>query len=482
MVIVQMRIIGGILPTLLTIALAGCGSDSTVNPAPTPTTPIPTTPTPVPSPRADIIFSNGQVITLEPDLPTAEALAVLGKDILLVGSNEEVLTLVGPEPQRVDLGGRALLPGFVDAHTHPINIDSPESFEETQQYVLEGGTTSLGNNGNPDKLPVYLEAQASGGLRIRISLYLAYNSKCNGVQQPEDWILDHPPILDPTAMLRIPGVKVFADSAGPNNTCGWSAMSVLLPTSFAEEKNTGPYGADLFNVEELAQVIAKHQAFGYQVEIHARGDVTVETSLDAIESALAGGPNTFRHRIDHNDFVRPELLSRFGEIGALPVVRGRPFACILNNNGGAHVFGEEVHPWFYPVRSLLDANPGLPVAWHSDVTPYGRRPIRDLYDFVTRKGIRGSDGSGCTPPDWYAAQAVSVEDALRLMTINGAYALSMEDEVGSLKVGKFADLIILSDSPLLVAPDDLINLEVLMTMVGGKVEHCLAGYEAICPD
>ena len=58
----------------------------------------------------------------------------------------------------------------------------------------------------------------------------------------------------------------------------------------------------------------------------------------------------------------------------------------------------------------------------------------------------------------------------------------MEDEVGSLKVGKFADLIILSDSPLLVAPDDLINLEVLMTMVGGKVEHCLAGYEAICPD
>ncbi len=122
------------------------------------------------------------------------------------------------------------------------------------------------------------------------------------------------------------------------------------------------------------------------------------------------------------------------------------------------------------------------MAWHSDVSAGGRRPIRDLYDFVTHKAISGSDGSVCTPPDWFATQVISVEEALRLMTINAAYALFMEDEVGSLKVGKFADLIILSDSPLLVAPDDLINVEVLMTMVGGQVEHCLPGYEAICPD
>ena len=316
---------------------------------------------------------------------------------------------------------------------------------------------------------------------MRISLYLTYNSKCNGIRD-EGWILGHPAILDPTEMLRIPGIKIFADPAGPSTRCGWAAMSVLLPTWLVEQRGGGPYGDDLFNLEELAQVIAEHQALGYQVEIHARGDVTVGTSLDAIESALAGGPNTFRHRIDHNDFVRPEMLSRFAEVGAVPVVRGRPFACFLNATGGAHVFGEEVHPWFYPVRSLLDANPGLPVAWHSDVSAGGRRPIRDLYDFVTRKAISGSDGSVCTPPDWFATQVISVEEALRLMTINAAYALFMEDEVGSLKVGKFADLIILSDSPLLVAPDDLINVEVLMTMVGGQVEHCLPGYEAICPD
>ena len=143
---------------------------------------------------------------------------------------------------------------------------------------------------------------------MRISLYLTYNSKCNGIRD-EGWILGYPAILDPTEMLRIPGIKIFADPAGPSTRCGWAAMSVLLPTWLVEQRGGGPYGADLFNLEELAQVIAEHQALGYQVEIHARGDVTVGTSLDAIESALAGGPNTFRHRIDHNDFVSRDAVA-----------------------------------------------------------------------------------------------------------------------------------------------------------------------------
>ena len=113
-------------------------------------------------------------------MPSADALAVLGEDILLVGTDEEALALAGPETKVIDLGGRALLPGFVDPHTHPINIDSADSLEETQQYILEGGTTTLGNNGSPEKLEKYLLALESMSLRIRTSLYLTYNSKCDG--------------------------------------------------------------------------------------------------------------------------------------------------------------------------------------------------------------------------------------------------------------------------------------------------------------
>ncbi|MEE8046468.1 MAG: amidohydrolase family protein, partial [Dehalococcoidia bacterium] len=81
---------------------------------------------------------------------------------------------------------------------------------------------------------------------------------------------------------------------------------------------------------------------------------------------------------------------------------------------------------------------------------------------------------------WLAAEAIGVEEALRIMTINGAYLLFMEDQVGSLKAGKLADLIILSDNPLTIDPDSLKDLEVMMTMVGGKVEYCAE--RDLCPE
>ena len=141
----------------------------------------------------------------------------------------------------------------------------------------------------------------------------------------------------------------------------------------------------------------------------------------------------------------------------------------------------EVQPWFNRVRSLIDANPDLPVAWHSDLgdNSVRRSPIGDLYDLVTRRAVR-ADGTVCEPPEWLAAEAVGVEEALRLMTINGAYALSMDEKVGSLRPGKFADLIILSENPLTIDPKEIIDIEVLMTIVGGSVEHCLPGHEALC--
>ena len=447
-----------------------------------PSTPTPTAKEPAPP---NLIFFNGQVVTMEPDLRLAQALALRGDVIVAVGSDDEVIALRGPETQLIDLGGRALLPGFVDTHVHPFAVEraiSADSLDGGQQWLLAGGTTTVGETAvNPEKLDQILLALESTNLRIRTSLYLTYNTKCKGLQ-PEDWYLDYPPLRDPTEMLRIPGIKIFGDAAGPLplQSCGWAAMSTLLPPQLVEAVGSGPYGDLLLSEEELAQVIAEHQALGYQVIIHARGDVVVETALNAIESALAGQPNTFRHRIEHNDFIRPDLLTRYGELGVLPTIRGQPAACLMNRFDGSHWLGEEVNPWFQVARSLLDANPDLPVAWHSDAGHTGRRPINELYDFVTRRQINPDDGSVCEPPKWLAAEAVSVEEALRLMTINAAYALFMEDKVGSIKPGKFADLIILSENPLAVDPDEIVNIEVVMTMVGGKVEHCLEGHETLC--
>ena len=87
----------------------------------------------------------------------------------------------------------------------------------------------------------------------------------------------------------------------------------------------------------------------------------------------------------------------------------------------------------------------------------------------------------CEAPDWLAEEVITVEEALRLMAIEAAYALSMEEKVGSLKPGRFADLIVLSANPITIDPDSLKDLEVLVTMVGGRVEHWASGYEQLCP-
>jgi predicted amidohydrolase YtcJ len=91
------------------------------------------------------------------------------------------------------------------------------------------------------------------------------------------------------------------------------------------------------------------------------------------------------------------------------------------------------------------------------------------------------DGTVCEPPDWAADDLLTVDEALTMMTIESAYALLREDEIGSLKAGKLADLIILSGNPLEVAPDSIMDIQVLMTMVGGQVEHCIQGLEGLCP-
>ncbi len=95
------------------------------------------------------------------------------------------------------------------------------------------------------------------------------------------------------------------------------AYSFELPEGLAKEDPRG----DLFlSQEEVAQIVSEVQAAGYQAAIYAIGDRAIETVLNGLEAALAGGANTLRHRIDHNWMVRPEFLPRYGELGIVPSI------------------------------------------------------------------------------------------------------------------------------------------------------------------
>lgn len=409
------------------------------------------------NPNQHIIFHNGTILTMGEAQPLAEAIAIRGEKITAVGTNAEILAQQQADTIVVDLAGRTLMPGFVDAHTHLLN-DAEQYFDmslsEVQQIALENGITTIGDLYVDERFLREIEAFAPA-LRIRTSLYLVMTDNCGQVLG--EWYTKHPVTRNPGEMLRIGGVKIFADGG----TCQRPALSYEL--------TTGEGLGDLFHSqEELNEMVLAAQRAGYQVAIHAIGDRAVEQAQNAIAAALAGQPNSYRHRIEHNSVIRPELLSRYGEIGIIPLVFGLYPTC--------NPFGPppppEYQAWEWPTRALLDANPGLPVAWHGDDPFFGRvRPLDDLYSLITRADV-DTDGNICPAPTWHQAHTISAEEALRLMTINAAYALFRDEEVGSLVVGKYADLIVLSGNPLEVEPDALLEMDVLFTMVGGRVAHC----------
>jgi len=410
---------------------------------------------------------------MEVGQPQARALAIQGESILAVGSDEEILALQGTETHLIDLQGRALMPGFVDAHTHI--LASPDHYgtssEGVQDLALMYGITTMADmSGTPDLLERIQTLEREGKLRVRTSVYMIYNTSCGDVVG--DWYRDYAPTPEPGEMLRIGGVKIFTDGG----SCNAPAVSFEYPSGVG-------YGDLYFAQEELNQVVADIQARGYQAAIHALGDRAVEQAQVAIAAALDGRPNTLRHRIEHNAVLPPDLMGRYSEIGIVPVIFGRFPTCFRLGVSSEfrYAIPVEYQTWEWPWRELLDANPGLPIAWHGDDPPMPPLdPLIDLYGFVTRRDI-AEDGSICQPPDWLAANIITVQEALHLMTMGSAYALFLDEEVGSLASGKLADLIVLSEDPLTVDPDTIRDIEVLMTMVGGHVEYCAPGHETLCP-
>jgi len=420
---------------------------------------------------ADIIFHNGIVLTMEKGVPQAQAVAIRGNMILAVGRDVEVLAQCALRTQVIDLDGLTLMPGFVDAHTHIFNSAGQLGLdlEGAQQLAVENGITTLANMYcMPEFLTEMRDFEASGRLHVRTSLYLNLTTNCGQVLG--DWYKQHPPTRVPGEMLRIGGVKLFTDGG----SCGGPAVSYDHPVF--------GYGDLWFTQQELNAMIADIHASGYQAAIHALGDRAIEQSLNAIEFALDGGPNTPRHRIEHNAVVRPDMLSRYGEIGVVPLIFGAYAIC----TSGFNPPPEPYQSWEWPWRDLLDANPDVHFAWHSD-RGAGRiqqlwpvAPLLHLYSMVSPYEAE-EGGTTCPTPAWLAQKTITVEEALPMMTIEGAYALFRDDEVGSLKAGKFADLIVLSENPLTVEPEAIYGIQVLMTMVDGRGVYSAPGHENLCP-
>lgn len=424
-----------------------------------------TTTTGAPVDPADTVFVGGTVVTMDEALGTVEALAVSGGVIAAVGSAADIEPFIGSETEVIELGGRVVAPGFVDAHTHVLS--DAGGLAAGQREALRVGITTLADASvEPGVYEAFVAAAGAGELTIRTGMYLTRNDVCGS--DVGDWYLEHPPGETYGDRLWVAGVKVFSDGSF---VCG----AVAVSETFLEGYEPGP---PFHDVDTLSRWYRQADDAGYQIITHAQGDVAIERVMDAYESVIGDSGNPLRHRIEHNSIPRQEILPRYGELNLVPTVFALTPACSPDApwTDFMKVNGDRPH-------MIAAANPGLVVAWHGD-DPYvpPLAPLTDLYMLVTRDQVL-DDGTVCPAPDWLVGGAVpSVEEAWKMMTINGAYALRMEESVGSLAPGKLADVVVLSDDPQSIPTGDILDIEVLVTMIGGDIEYCSPTIPSLCPD
>lgn len=436
------------------------------------------------------IFINGQVVTVEPTIPTAEALMVQGARIRAVGSNAMAHSARTPGTAVIDLEGRALVPGFIDGHTHLL-AQRPEdkTLGDAIDVALRYGVTTIQELSVREwLLDELFDAERQDRLHMRVNAYPAYNAAFPDDEGRtvilEQWFPARGPILEVDRMLRIPGIKIFADWVGCPALTEPYPEEVRNSPDFACRSDRGdPY----FSQEELNRVVAAAQDMGFRVVIHALGDRAIDMVLNAVEQSLDGASNKqYRHQIHHNSILRPDQFPRYSDLRMLTSVRGYLPTCWQEDP--KTWLGLDRYEWYYNRYAL----PGLKqvhafnegdFAWTFDPDDKtGFRPINpllSLYGLVTRKQLQ-EDGTTCDPNPTVARHRITAEQALRMVTIEGAYAVSMEKEIGSLKPGKYADLVVLSANPLTVAPDEIKDIEALLTMVNGRVEYCAPIYAFLC--
>jgi len=181
--------------------------------------------------------------------------------------------------------------------------------------------------------------------------------------------------------------------------------------------------------------------------------------LTAVERAQKKFPRAdARPKITHCSLIDDDLVRRLKAAGAVPAMFT---TYAYYNSDKFHFYGEDLMKRMMAYRTLLDA--GVPAAAGSDFNPGPFAPLMGIQGMVTRTGWNGET--------WGANQRISVDEALRVNTINGAYASHEEAIKGSILPGKLADFVVLADDPHTVAPGKIKDIRIVRTVVGGSVAY-----------
>jgi predicted amidohydrolase YtcJ len=332
----------------------------------------------------------------------------------------------------------------------PSNTQYDAYLDAAMRYVASQGVTTVHDmfDGTGDSwrgLETYRRAHVNNSLMTRIYAVIPLadwqrlaediDSKGRG----DDW-------------LRTGGVKGFMDGSLGSHTAAFLEPYTDTP---------GDSGFLLHSLEDLHGWISGADKVGLQLNIHAIGDKAIRDLLDIFAAVVAeNGPRDRRMRMEHAQHIHPDDIERFAEQGVIASMQ--PYHAIDDGRWADSVIGAERAATTYAFRSLIDT--GAHVAFGSDWYVAPASPLEGIYAALTRRTI-----DGAKPGGWVPEQKISVEEALRAYTVEGAYASFEEDRKGSLRPGLLADMVLLDRDITRVSPETIRDARVLKTIVGGRV-------------
>lgn len=291
------------------------------------------------------------------------------------------------------------------------------------------------------------------------------------------WAVTSLPLIEPSFMFGLSGdellalrdqyrtghvrpnfTKIFLDGVPGARTAAFH--EAYVPAAHPH----GHRGEVLVTYPDLVRHIDKSEKLGMGLKIHCTGDYSVTEMLDAVEAVRHfNGPAKVLHHIAHASYIRPEDIGRFAELGVVADLCPMIWYPTTFLEGHKEVMGEERATRFWPIADLHRA--GTLLAGGSDwpVIPVPD-PWHGIEGMVTRQNPSGAFPGVSLWPE----QAIDLETAIRIYTLNSAIAMGIDGETGSLRPGKSADIIVLDQNPFEVPADRIADTRVLTTYFEGK--------------
>jgi predicted amidohydrolase YtcJ len=329
----------------------------------------------------------------------------------------------------------------------PTEKEELDAYRKAFEIYLSNGVTSVTEAGSSfPKMATYKKLQAQG-LALRINLLISESHLDEVIQKGITRGYGN-------ENLKISGIKTFHGNSLSGRTC-WLNDPYDMVNPETGKKDY--YGIPPKRTQaELDSLFFKIHSHGLQIGCHSNGDREIEMVLNSLEKIQKLKPRSnSRHRIEHCSVTNESILKRVKSDSVVIVLH----SYIYEHADKMIVFGQARWDWMFPNRKAIDM--GIAVAQHSDDPVSQAIPMIRIQSLATRTSAEGIVIA--------EKQKILPEEAIKLWTLGGAYASFEEKVKGSIEVGKFADMVVLSEDPTKMDLFKIKDIKVLQTIIGGKV-------------